>query len=224
MEDEEKLEAIAIREKEVRAAYNSAKNNRDSLDCAKAIVEAEEILQKAQVKKEFLKKEKEALCDFQTKVSELVAWFIEEQCKVPQQSILSSLTLDSVARIEKESAVATFLSEIKKYRDELLGKVTRLRDLIKENDDEQAKCQQIIDDCAAKKTTFSEIPEYVALKNEINREFEKRGIQSEARFACEYVLGLKDETWRDVIEGYLGGRRYTILVEPEYYDIADDVL
>lgn len=224
VEDEEKLEAIAIREKEVRAAYNSAKNNRDSLDCAKAIVEAEEILQKAQVKKEFLKKEKEALGHFQTKVSELVAWFIEEQCKVSQQSILSSLTLDSVARIEKESAVATFLSEIKKYRDELLGKVTRLRDLIKENDDEQAKCQQIIDDCAAKKTTFSEIPEYVALKNEINREFEKRGIQSEARFACEYVLGLKDETWRDVIEGYLGGRRYTILVEPEYYDIADDVL
>lgn len=62
------------------------------------------------------------------------------------------------------------------------------------------------------------------MKNEINREFEKRGIQSEARFACEYVLGLMDETWRDVIEGYLGGRRYTILVEPEYYDIADDVL
>ena len=224
VEDEKKLEEIASREKEVRAAYNSAKNNRDSLDCAKAIVEAEEILQKAQVKKEFSKKEKEALCHFQTKVSELVAWFVEEQCKVSQQSILSSLTLDSVARIEKENAVATFLSEIKKYRDELLGKVTRLRDLIKENDDEQAKCQQIIDDCAAKKTTFSEIPEYVALKNEINKEFEKRGIQSEARFACEYVLGLKDETWRDVIEGYLGGRRYTILVEPEYYEIADDVL
>jgi hypothetical protein len=37
-------------------------------------------------------------------------------------------------------------------------------------------------------------------------------------------LGLKDEEWRDVIEGYLGRRRYTILVEPEYYDIADDVL
>ena len=37
-------------------------------------------------------------------------------------------------------------------------------------------------------------------------------------------MGLKDEAWRDVIEGYLGGRRYTILVEPEYYDIADDVL
>lgn len=223
-EDEKKLEAIAIREKEVRTAYNSAKNNRDSLDCAKAIVEAEEFLQKAQEEKEFLKKEKDALCDFQTKVSELAAWFVEEQCKVPQQSILSSLTLDSVARVEKESAVAAFLAEIKKYRDEILGKITRIGDFIKDNNTEQARCQQTINDCNAKKTTFSEIPDYVALKSEINREFEKRGIQSEARFACEYVLGLTDEIWRDVIEGYLGGRRYTILVEPEYYDIADDVL
>lgn len=223
-EDEKKLEALAVREKEVRAAYSSAKNNRDSLDCAKAIVEAEAFLQKAQEEKAFLKKEKEALCDFQTKVSELVAWFAEEQRKVPQQNILSSLTLDRVARVEKESAVAAFLAEIKKYRDEILGKITRIGDCIKENHDEQARCQQMIDDCESKKTTFSEIPEYVALKNEINREFKKRGIQSEARFACEYVLGLMDETWRDVIEGYLGGRRYTILVEPEYYDIADDVL
>ena len=223
-EDDKKLEVIAAREKEVRAAYNSAKNNRDSLDCAKAIAEAEEFLQKTQEEKELLKKEKEALCDFQTKVSELVAWFVDEQCKVRQQSMLSSLTLSSIARVEKESAVDAFLAEIKRHRDEILGKVTRIGDFIKNNNDEQARCQQIIDDCDAKKTTFSEIPEYVALKNEINRAFEKRGIQSEARFACEYVLGLMDETWRDVIEGYLGGRRYTILVEPEYYDIADDVL
>lgn len=223
-EDGKKLETIAIREKEIRVAYNSAKDNRDSLDCAKAIVEAEEFLQTAQEEKALLKKEKEALCDFQTKVSELVAWFVEEQCNVPQQSILSSLTLDSVARVDKESAIAAFLSEIKKYRDEILGKIIRISDFIKDNNDEQAMCQQIIDDCDSKKTNFSEIPEYVALKNEINREFERRGIQSEARFACEYVLGLKDEAWREVMEGYLGGRRYTILVEPEYYDIADDVL
>ena len=223
-EDEKKLEANAIREKEARAAYNSAKNNRDSLDCAKAIVEAEEFLQKAQDEKNLLKKEKEVLCEFQTKVSELVAWFIKEQGKVPQQNVLSSLTLDSVTWGEKKSAVDTFLSEIIKYRDEILGKITRISDLVKINNDSQAMCQQIIDACEAKKTTFSEIPEYVALKNEINKEFEKRGIQSEARLACEYVLGIKEERWRDVIEGYMGGRRYTILVEPEYYDIADDIL
>lgn len=223
-EDDKKLKAISLREKEIRTAYNSAKDNRDSMDCAKAIIEAEETLQKAQAEKERLRKEKEALCEFQTKVSELIAWFDEEQYKVSEQGNLSSLTLDSVTKVQKESSVAAFLTQINSYRDEILGKVTRIGDLLKANQEEQAKCQQIIDDCNAKKTTFSGIPDYVALKNEINREFEKRGIQSEARFACEYVLGLKDEAWRDVIEGYLGGRRYTILVEPEYYDIADDVL
>ena len=62
------------------------------------------------------------------------------------------------------------------------------------------------------------------LRNEINREFEQRKIKSRAQFACEYVISLTDETWRDAIEAFLGPRRYSILVEPQYYDIADDVL
>ena len=65
---------------------------------------------------------------------------------------------------------------------------------------------------------------YTGLRDEINREFEKRKIPSKAQFACEYVISLKDEEWRDAIEAFLGPRRYTILVEPQYYDIADDVL
>lgn len=223
-EDEKKLEAINIREKEMRAAYNSAKDNLNSMDCAKAITEAEEALQKAQAEKVRLKTEKEALCEFQTKVSELIVWLSEEQYKVSEQRVLSSLTLDSVSKVEKERSTAIFLTEIKTCRDEFLGRITRLSDALKQNQDEQAKCQKMIDDCDAKKTTFSEIPDYVALKKEINREFKNRGIESEARFACEYVLGIQDEEWRDVIEGYLGRRRYTILVEPEYYEIADDVL
>ena len=223
-EDEKKLEVIAIREKELRTDFYSAKEHLNAMDCAKAIMDMEESLQKAQTEKERLKKEKAALCDFQTKVSELIAWFGEEQRRVPEQSVLSSLTSDTVTKVEKESSVAAFLAEIKVYRDQILGTITRIGDLSKENEQEQEKCRRTIEDCEAKRITFSEIPDYVALKNEINREFEKRGIPSEARFACEYVLGLHDEAWRDVIEGYLGRRRYTILVEPEYYDIADDVL
>ncbi|WP_148410747.1 SbcC/MukB-like Walker B domain-containing protein [Murimonas intestini] len=223
-EDEKQLKVIEVREKETRTAYNSAKENLNSMDCAKAIVEAEEILQKAYQLKERMKEEKERLLGFQTKVSELIAWFAKEQYTVPQQKILFSLTEDIVTRVQKESCAAGFLEEIKKRRDEILSKITRIKDELESNQREQDKCRQIIDDCEAKKTTFSEIPDYVALKNEINREFEKRKIKSEARFACEYVLGLKDEAWRDSVEGYLGRRRYTILVEPEYYDIADDIL
>lgn len=223
-EDEKELEVIASREKETRSAYNSAKDNLNAMDCAKAIAEAEDTLQNSLKIKAWCQQEKEELCNFQTKVSELVAWFETEQYKVHEQHVLSSLTLDTVSKIQKESSVEAFLAEIKKYRDGILGTIIRIKDLIHNNDQEQIKWQQIIDDCEAKKTTFSDIPDYVALKNEITREFDKRGIHSEVCFACEYVLGLKDETWRDTIEGYLGRRRYTILVEPEYYDIADDVL
>lgn len=223
-EDEKKLDVIASREKEKRNAYHSAKDNLNSMDCAKAIVEAEEALQKAREEERGLQKEKEALCDFQSKVSELLAWFGEEQYLVREQRILCSLTEDNIARVQKESCVSAFFGEIKHYREEILSKMTRIKDALQDNQMEQDDCQQIIKDCEARKTTFSDIPDYVALKNEINHEFEKRGIQSEARFACEYVLGVRDEAWRDSIEGYLGRRRYTILVEPEYYDIADEVL
>ena len=109
-------------------------------------------------------------------------------------------------------------------KDKVHSQITRMRDTLNENTNHQSRWQQIINDCNSKKTTFSDIPDYVALKDEINREFEKIGINSIACFACEYVIGLTDESWRDTIESYLGRRRYTILVEPEYYDIADDVL
>lgn len=223
-EDLKKLEVISEREKDTRAALNSAKDNLASMDCAKAILEAKEALQNAQKEKERLRKEKEELATFQTRISELLAWFEAENRSISDKAVLSSLTQDTESKVQKESSVEAFREEIKKYRDALLVDISGIDSAIKEIEAEQIRCQQIIDDCDAKKATFSEIPDYVALKNEINREFEKRGIVSEARFACEYVLGLKDEAWRDVIEGYLGRRRYTILVEPEYYDIADAVL
>ena len=84
--------------------------------------------------------------------------------------------------------------------------------------------EKILEDCKKHRSTYDRIPDYVELRNEINREFEQRKIKSRAQFACEYVISLTDETWRDAIEAFLGPRRYSILVEPQYYDIADDVL
>lgn len=224
VEDEKKLEVIVLREKDLRMAYNNAKENLDSMDCAKAIEEAKQALQDARDGKAKLEDEKHALLTFQTKVSELLAWFYEENAAVEQRDVLVSLALDDFSQAQKESSVASLLQQVKQHRDGILAEVTRVKDSLAENMKNQKKCQQIIDDCNSKKTTFSEVPDYIALKKEINREFEKRGISSRALFACEYVIGLTDESWRDAIESYLGGRRYTILVEPEYYDIADDVL
>ena len=102
-----------MREEEIRTAYHAAKDNLNSMDCAKAIADAKEALQKVREVKSRLKEEKEELCGFQTKVSELIAWFAEEQYVVPEQKILSSLTEDTVTKVHKESCVAAFLKKSK---------------------------------------------------------------------------------------------------------------
>jgi hypothetical protein len=153
-----------------------------------------------------------------------MSWFNDEGREVTDREILSSLTLASYSKAEKGSSVDAFRTDIENYKEDIIGEIALIKQSQKSNNIEQTKCQKLIDDCESKKTSFFDIPDYVALKNEINRRFAAEGIQSEARFACEYVKELSDESWRDVIEGYLGRRRYTILVEPDYYDIADDVL
>lgn len=223
-EYEEKLKEVSVQERELHSAYNRAKENLDSMDCSKAVNEAVQALEKAQYEKEKLLNEKNSLDKFQTRVSELLAWFYNEKVEVAEKNILSSLSLDNFTAVQKKNSVNKLFQEVKNYRDKIISGLTRINDSINENYQQQSKWQRVIDECNAKKTTFSEVPDYVALKNEINKEFEKRGIAQEACFACEYVIGLTDEAWRDVIESYLGMRRYTILVGPGYYDIADYVL
>lgn len=223
-EDTKKLEVIQQKDKDIRNRLKKVEDSLDAMDCTKAIRDAEKQLQDINLQKEKLNTERKGLETFQTKISELINWFCEEKKIVNNQSILSSLTTAEHTAAEKGYAVDSFLEQIKKIRDNILTAITRLQDELKENLSLQAQQQRIIDDCNAKKNNFSEVPDYVALKDEINREFLKRHIDSEAKLACEYVLELRDESWRDAIETYLGKRRYTILVDPDYYDIADDVL
>lgn len=218
------LDVIQKQDKDIRNRLKSVEDSLYDMDCTKAIRVAEEQVQQLTLQKEKLLIEKNDLESFQTKISELINCLYENKISTNNQPILSSLTTTEYTEAQKEIAVNEFLEQIKKLRDDLLAEITRLKDNVKKNQLMQLQQQRIIDECNAKKTTFSEIPDYVALKDEINKEFAKRNIRSEAKFACEYVIALKDEGWRDAIESYLGRRRYTILVEPEYYDIADDVL
>ncbi|MGN1350419.1 MAG: SbcC/MukB-like Walker B domain-containing protein [Anaerovoracaceae bacterium] len=223
-EDERKLDILKEKEHRLREELSEAQLNLSQLDCARAIREAEAALVDAEKAKDVLLREKNELLQQQERILRLVEWYSSQGKECADRNVLLALTENSYTGVQKSSAVEAFVSRLQDYRDSLLVKIMRFRDEIRNNEEGQQRCQKLIDDCNARITNYSEIPEYISLKNEINREFEKRGIQSEARFACEYVIGLVDEGWRDVIEGYLGRRRYTILVEPEYYDVADDVL
>lgn len=223
-EDDKKLEVIQKQAKDIGRRLKKVEDSLDAMDCTKAIRAAEEHVESLTSRKRELVTERKNLETFQTKISELINWFYEEKININNQSILASLTTSEYTAVQKANGIDVFLVQIRNVRDNLFGTITRLQDEIKKNQSMQAQQQRLIDDCNAKKTTFLEIPDYVALKDEINTEFAKRHISSEAKFACEYVIALKDEVWRDAIESYLGKRRYTILVDPEYYDIADNVL
>ena len=223
-EDTKKLEVIQQKDKDIRTRLKKVEDSLDAMDCTKAIRDVENQLEEITSHKEKLNSEKKSLEVFQTKIGELIHWFYEEKEIVNHQLILSSLTSAEHTTAEKAYSVDSFLKQLQKIRDDIFAAITRLQDAVKENQSSQAQQQRIIDDCNAKKTNFSEVPDYVALKDEINREFLRRHIDSEAKLACEYVIGLTDESWRDAIETFLGRRRYTILVDPDHYDIADDVL
>lgn len=179
----------------------------------------------------FLKKEKgewlakcRELEDFQTKVSEILHSFMEEGQTTEKKEILSSLCGSGYSAAEKESAADGLKRLVEQAYDEKIREIDRLNLAAEELNRKLNIQEKILEDCKKHRSTYDRIPDYVELRNEINREFEQRKIKSRAQFACEYVISLTDETWRDAIEAFLGPRRYSILVEPQYYDIADDVL
>lgn len=179
----------------------------------------------------FLKKEKgewlakcRELEDFQTKVSEILHSFMEEGQTAEKKEILSSLCGSGYSAAEKESAADGLKRLVEQAYDEKIREIDRLNLAAEELNRKLNIQEKILEDCKKHRSTYARIPDYVELRNEINREFEQRKIKSRAQFACEYVISLTDETWRDAIEAFLGPRRYSILVEPQYYDIADDVL
>lgn len=162
--------------------------------------------------------------DFQTKVGEILHDFMEEGRAIEKKEILVSLCKREYSAAEKESAADGLKHLVEQAYDEKIREIDRLDQAVKEMNRKLNIQEKILEDCRKHKNAYDRIPEYAGLRDEINREFAQRNIKSRAQFACEYVISLSDESWRDAIEAFLGPRRYSILVEPQYYDIADDVL
>ena len=178
-----------------------------------------------------LEKEKKRLAEsckklehFQTVIDQMITQFFAQTGELEDRRILMSLCGQEDSAAEKASAVGRFRQKTDQLYEDLVketaGAELELRELNRRLDEQH----RILDECRKHRNTYAQIPDYVGLRQEINREFDRRKIKARAQFACEYVIGLKDEAWRDAVEAFLGPRRYTILVDSEYYDVADDVL
>lgn len=62
----------------------------------------------------------------------------------------------------------------------------------------------------------------VALKDAIEKEFDKRGIRSKVYILAE-LLEITDEKWINAVEGYFNKQKFYLIVEPQYYDVALEV-
>ncbi|MDE7300098.1 MAG: hypothetical protein K2N94_14980, partial [Lachnospiraceae bacterium] len=116
-EAEEKLQATERLERETRLALQQAEGNLAKMDCARAIEMARLRLQQAQEEKEKLERQERELSDFQTRISELLAWFFDEKAPVEQKEILSALTGTEYTAAEKAGAVSRLLDRLNERRD-----------------------------------------------------------------------------------------------------------
>ena len=212
------------RAEELNNRLIQARVSLNQLDSTKLIQEEEKRLMSLNEEMRVLSQEKGRLELFQTKVSEILYEIMEEGCEPEKKEVLASLCNQSYSKLEKESAVSRLKKTINERYDHFTAQWALVRQEIEKLEQKLNEQERILEETKKRRNTYAQVPEYVGLKEEINREFEKRKISSEAKFACEYVIDITDESWRNAIEAFLGIRRYAILVEPQYYDIADDVL
>ena len=218
---DKELEILDGKKKEIDARLIQAQVSLEQLDSTRMIAEEERRYQTLTAEKTELTEKCRKLEHFQTVISEMM---VQLSASGEDRNILASLCQQDYSAAKKASAVESFRQKTEQFYEELVKQIAGIESLLAEMNRGLEKQHQIIEECKKHRNTYVQIPDYVGLRDEINREFEKRKIASKAQFACEYVIGLKDETWRDALEAFLGPRRYTILVEPKYYDIADDVL
>ncbi len=157
-------------------------------------------------------------------MQEMILQLSEMGVKVQNDNVVGKLTSKSLEVAEKQRFIDSLKEEIQGCRDKLIEKNTLLK---KDLETVQAECVEqnsIIENCNKNRTDYSSVQEQIELIKEINREFKKQGINEEAHMACEYVVELKDENWRNAIESFLGIHRYAVIVSKAVFDVANAVL
>lgn len=219
--------AIAEQDQEIEDIdryYSEAKRALHDLDVSKAISASEQLIHTYEEQLAVLNVEKEKLELFQKRMQDTVARLTSLGVEVQDANMVGMLTSKDLAIAEKQSFIDSLKDNIRECRDSLIEDHTLLK---KELEDIRKDCIEqtdIIENCNKNKADYSHVQEQLELIKEINREFRKRGIDEEAHLACEYVVELRDENWRNAIEAFLGIHRYAVIVSKESFDVANAVL
>lgn len=137
---------------------------------------------------------------------------------------LSNLSDPDIPSSVKNNEINEFKNKIDQFLEELSREGYILETSLEEIRMQIVDLDEIIKTCDKNLPDYSRVSNQLGLINEINNKFKELDINSEARFSSSFVIELKNEEWRNSIETFLGIHRYSILVEPEYFHIADKVM
>ena len=138
------------------------------------------------------------------------------------QEVLKNLAEPGIDPFEKQTRFIEFGDQIKAVCEQYSADKVRLEDKKKECIKALSEIERDIKDLQSKKILF--LHEAKEAKQIIQDEFESRSIKSEVRFFAELVEEIKDENWRRAIETFLDRKRYYLIVDDEYCDVALRIL
>ena len=131
---------------------------------------------------------------------------------------------DSLKKVENLSDIAEMkqlTEQVIRYKTTMYGKLQRkmaeIQVEVNSRRQEREELDRKIDRLEKKKLTYPEGVERMMAA--VKEEFARIGRKPEPYVLCE-LLEIKDEQWRNAVEGYLNTQRFYILVEPESFDIA----
>ena len=194
------------------------------LNVSKAIDNSRQQITAFEKQLEKRKSEREELEQFRKRLLHVAEELNKMECEVSHFETLGKLTAVDLSNSVKQEAIDALRAEIRKKRDSIVRNRAYLDRELKEVQLERSEQSKIVENCDRNKADYSHVQEQTQLIREINKELKKQGIDEEARMACEYVSELKNEAWRDAIEAFLGVHRYAILVSPQAFDVANQVM
>lgn len=137
---------------------------------------------------------------------------------------LSNLSDPDIPSSVKNNEINEFRNKFDQLLEGLTKEGYKLGTLLKGVQDQIVDLNEIIKTCNKNLPDYSRVSNQLGLIKEINNKFKELKINSEARFSSSFVIGLKNEEWRNSVETFLGIHRYSILVEPKYFHIANKVI
>ncbi|MGL5435359.1 MAG: ATP-binding protein [Lachnospiraceae bacterium] len=129
--------------------------------------------------------------------------------------------LKEIDTISDAAAAKSVVEAVIRYKGEMYNKIQqkkaeiqiRLNQLSLERQELDKKIERL----SKKQLTYA--PEVLCVLDSIRDEFHRIGRKPEPYVLCE-LLEIKQDDWRNAVEGYLNTQRFYILVEPENFDIA----